>query len=76
MLLQRVIERYSGLGTDDADSVGYDLALLAACNHTIITWGSFSMWAAILSGGEYYSEYGVIVPKHIQQPKKKPRKST
>jgi hypothetical protein len=47
------------------------LAVLASCNHTIITWGSFSMWAALLSGGEYYSQYGPIVPLQIQQPEKK-----
>eukprot|EP00095_Tigriopus_kingsejongensis_P010181 maker-scaffold105_size367834-snap-gene-1.19 protein:Tk10181 transcript:maker-scaffold105_size367834-snap-gene-1.19-mRNA-1 annotation:"galactoside 2-alpha-l-fucosyltransferase 2" len=56
---------------DSTEAIGYDLALLASCNHTIITWGSFSMWAAILSGGEYYSEYGVIVPGDIQHPAKK-----
>ncbi|XP_059085006.1 galactoside 2-alpha-L-fucosyltransferase SEC1-like isoform X4 [Tigriopus californicus] len=57
--------------TNSPDAIGYDLALLASCNHTIITWGSFSMWASILSGGEYYSEYGVIVPGDLQYPEKK-----
>jgi len=32
--------------------VGEDLALLAACNHSIISYGTFGMWAAILAGGE------------------------
>lgn len=59
---------------DDPDAIGYDLALLASCQHTVITWGSFSMWAALLSGGEYYSEYGVIVPRQMQHVKKKKKK--
>ena len=57
--------------TEDPKSIGYDLALLGSCNHTVITWGSFSMWAALFSGGEYYTQYGVIVPKQIQEPEKK-----
>ena len=32
--------------------MGEDLALLAACNHSIISYGTFGMWAAILAGGE------------------------
>ena len=32
--------------------IGEDLALLAACNHSIISYGTFGMWAAILAGGE------------------------
>lgn len=36
-----------------------DLAILAACNHTIITVGSFGWWAAWLSGGitVYYHNF-------------------
>lgn len=36
-----------------------DLAILAACNHTIITVGSFGWWAAWLSNGVtvYYQNY-------------------
>ena len=37
-------------------------ALLAACNHTILTHGTFGHWASYLNGGEFYSEYGAIVP--------------
>ena len=29
----------------DPGSVGADLALLAACNHTILSYGTFSFWA-------------------------------
>jgi hypothetical protein len=28
-----------------------DLALLAACNHTILTYGTFGFWAGFLAGG-------------------------
>ncbi len=59
---------------DSSDSVGYDLAVLASCNHSVVTWGSFSMWSALLSGGEYYGQYGPIVPIDKQQPIKKKRK--
>ena len=34
--------------------VGEDLALLAACNHSIISYGTFGMWAAFLAGGEVH----------------------
>ncbi|KAJ6651644.1 hypothetical protein lerEdw1_020762 [Lerista edwardsae] len=33
-------------------SPGRDLALLAHCNHTIMTIGTFGFWAAYLAGGE------------------------
>jgi hypothetical protein len=28
-----------------------DLALLAACNHSILTYGTFGFWAGFLAGG-------------------------
>lgn len=36
-----------------------DLALLARCNHTVVTTGSFSWWAAWLANGItiYYAKY-------------------
>ncbi len=34
-----------------ADDIGDDLALLAACNHTILSYGTFGMWGALLAGG-------------------------
>ena len=34
-----------------ADDIGDDLALLAACNHTILSYGTFGQWAAFLAGG-------------------------
>jgi hypothetical protein len=48
----------------DPDAAAYDFALLVNCNHTITTRGTYSMWISLLTGGEYYSEYGPIVPPH------------
>ncbi|XP_046384658.1 galactoside alpha-(1,2)-fucosyltransferase 2-like [Ischnura elegans] len=31
---------------------GRDLAIMAACNHSIIDYGTFGVWGAILAGGE------------------------
>ena len=31
--------------------IGDDLALLASCNHTILSYGTFGQWAALLAGG-------------------------
>ena len=36
-----------------SDSTGDDLALLSLCDHTIMTRGTFSTWAAMLAGGLY-----------------------
>ena len=33
-----------------------DLATLSLCNHSIIDYGTFGMWGALLSGGE------IVVP--------------
>lgn len=47
--------------TEDPDGIGQDLALLASCNHTIQSHGSFSAMAGILSGGLR------ILPEHFPQ---------
>ena len=31
-----------------AEDIGDDLALLAACNHTVLSYGTFGQWAALL----------------------------
>ena len=49
----------------DPEASVYDFALLVNCNHTIITRGTYSMWIALLAGGEYYSEYGPIMPPDL-----------
>ena len=40
-------------------SAGEDLALLASCDHTVMTTGTFSWWAAWLANGitVYYADY-------------------
>ncbi|XP_064472902.1 galactoside alpha-(1,2)-fucosyltransferase 2-like [Ornithodoros turicata] len=43
-------------------SPGYDLALLAHCNHTIMTTGIFGFWAAYLAGGETIYFHSVVAP--------------
>ena len=46
-------EHHLTIGDTDREKidVGVDLALLAACNHTIVTYGTFGFWGALLSGG-------------------------
>ncbi len=46
---------------DDADSVGHDLALLSLCNHTILSYGTFSFWGGFLAGG------AAVVPYHFPE---------
>ena len=50
----------------DMKCIGKDLALLAACNHMIVSHGSFGQWASYFAGGEIYTEYGAISPDAYQ----------
>jgi galactoside 2-L-fucosyltransferase 1/2 len=36
-------------------SAEHDLALLSSCNHTIIDYGTFGYWGAIMAGGHTIS---------------------
>lgn len=47
------------VGESNSKNAIYDLALLAHCNHSIITMGSFGFWGAYLAGGDtiYYTNY-------------------
>ncbi|XP_046401522.1 uncharacterized protein LOC124167590 [Ischnura elegans] len=38
-----------------SESIGHDLTLLSLCNHTIIDYGTFGSWGALLAGGETIS---------------------
>lgn len=40
----------------EGSSAGEDLALMASCNHTVMTHGTYGFWAAYLAGGN------VVVP--------------
>jgi len=46
------------------DSIGHDLALMALCNHTIISRGTFSFWAGFFAGGS------VVRPEHFARYRK------
>lgn len=39
-------------GNSETSNPAIDLALLASCNHSIITYGNFGFWGAYLAGGE------------------------
>lgn len=39
-------------GKNSLSTPGQDLAIMAACNHTIIDYGTFGVWGALLAGGE------------------------
>ncbi len=54
---------FLGCGANvDVDCIGKDFALLANCNHTITSHGTYGHWASFLAGGEIYTEYGSIIP--------------
>ena len=42
---------YSDAETSKEFGAGVDLATLASCNHTIISYGTFGLWGSLLSGG-------------------------
>lgn len=50
-------ERHLAAGRDNVKVLSgskpaEDLALMASCNHSIIDYGTFGVWGAILAGGE------------------------
>ena len=49
---RRVLELDTEHPLATADDIGDDLALLAACNHTILSYGTFGQWGALLAGGK------------------------
>ena len=46
-ILQKNVKQPLATGED----VGEDLALLAACNHSILSYGTFGQWSGLLAGG-------------------------
>ena len=40
------------------DFVGFDLCVLASSEHTLITYGSFGLWGAMLSPGDVIAAKG------------------
>lgn len=49
-----------GQGDVAKEELGRDLAILTACNHTIMSRGSFSLWAGLLAGGRVLGEAGFV----------------
>ena len=47
--------------------VTYDFVLITNCNHTVVSRGTYSMWMGLLSPGEIYTEYGAVIPDHMQE---------
>ena len=43
----------------------YNFLFQCQCNHTIVSRGAFTNWVSSWTGGEYYTEYGSIVPNEI-----------
>ena len=42
----------------DAQMPGFDLCLLASCDHSIHTYGTFGMWGSLLAGGDVIATTG------------------
>ena len=55
-------DKDGNLSDEDDSKAAYDLVLLSSCNHTVVSRGTFSFWVAMLAGGEYFTENGIIVP--------------
>eukprot|EP00090_Calanus_glacialis_P028129 TRINITY_DN4506_c0_g1_i6.p1 TRINITY_DN4506_c0_g1~~TRINITY_DN4506_c0_g1_i6.p1 ORF type:complete len:402 (-),score=64.60 TRINITY_DN4506_c0_g1_i6:206-1411(-) len=43
---------------EDAQMPGFDLCLLASCDHSIHTYGTFGMWGSLLAGGDVIATTG------------------
>ena len=43
----------------DTDMPSFDLCLLAACNHSIHTYGTFGAWGSLLAGGDVIAATGI-----------------
>uniref|UniRef100_A0A914VX25 L-Fucosyltransferase n=2 Tax=Plectus sambesii TaxID=2011161 RepID=A0A914VX25_9BILA len=56
---ENIEQEMADVMTIDSGFREIDLAVMAMCNHTIMTIGTFSWWAAYLAGGEviYYKEW-------------------
>ena len=50
--LQHPKWRMNFISNTDARGPGKDLAVLSACNHSIIDYGTYGSFGAVLSGGE------------------------
>ncbi|KAG8179532.1 hypothetical protein JTE90_025759 [Oedothorax gibbosus] len=53
------LARHGILTAPDSPSAAHDLSLLAECNHTIMTYGTYGFWGGFLSGGDvvYFDDF-------------------
>ena len=49
---------YSEKNVREEDYKGFDLCVLASSDHTVITYGTFSVWGALLSRGDVIAAKG------------------
>lgn len=54
-----MVDRNSFLAFSESRTAAQDMAILTACNHTIMTVGTFGWWSAYLAGGQtiYYNNF-------------------
>ena len=50
----RIVVLFFPLGSN---SFGVDLSVLSMCNHSIVDYGTFGLWAALMAGGR------IILPR-------------
>ena len=51
---------------DSEEAVGTDLAIMANCNHTIMTYGTFGMWGAVLANGKVVAADNAAKLDHVK----------
>lgn len=49
--------------TNYTDDLATDLGILARCNHTVLSYGTFSFWGGFLSGGKRILPYMIFNEK-------------
>ncbi|XP_015903605.1 galactoside 2-alpha-L-fucosyltransferase Sec1 [Parasteatoda tepidariorum] len=57
--IKNLSERFGFHVAGEASTPAHDLSVLAHCNHTIMTYGTFGFWGAYLAGGEvlYFDKF-------------------
>ena len=60
-------EAQAASATSKEFGAGVDLATLASCNHTIITYGTFGLWGSLLSGSAAIISTKSVVLKGLIQ---------
>ncbi|XP_055945819.1 galactoside alpha-(1,2)-fucosyltransferase 2-like [Argiope bruennichi] len=57
--VENLVEPLGVYVSEEGPSPAHDMAILAHCNHTIMTYGTFGFWGAYLAGGEtvYFDKF-------------------